>query len=190
VSRAWKRSTVEARLAGGQEIDRDVVLEEADVRMGSHTRQQHPLDLTARRIAVMEDAATGMAAFTPEIEAGAQRRRVGRGRVELHAQLEERVDHRWAPAHHPPHHVLVAEAGPRRERVLHVAVDGVVRPLDRRDPALRPVGRRVGGRLLGHDGDATPIGHAQGIEEARDSAADHQEVEAQAFSHVNPPRGA
>jgi hypothetical protein len=166
-----------------------VVLEQVDVRMGSYPREQHPLDLAAGGIAVMEDAASGMAAFAPEIEVGAWRRRVWPGRVELHAQLEKRVDHRGASAHHPPHHVLVAQTCPRRERVPHVAVDGIVRPLDGRDPPLGPVGRRVGGRLLGHDGDLSAIGDAQGVEEPSDPATDHQEVEAQALSHGSSPRG-
>ena len=49
--------------------------------------------------------------------------------------------------------------------------------LYRGDAALGPVRRRVGSAFLRDDRDTGGVGHPQGVEEARDSATEHEGVE-------------
>ena len=92
---------------------------------------------------------------------------LGLARVELGAELEQRLDHRRPPLDHVANDGFAAEAGACRERVLDVLLEGVVAREDRRDPALGPVRRGVRRPLLGDDRDAAVLGDAEGIEEAR-----------------------
>ena len=71
---------------------------------------------------------------------------------------------------------------------------GVVLVLDRGDAALGPVRCRIGCALLGDDRDAQVPGDTQGIEQARDPAAEDEDVETLRLLHghscggIGPPR--
>ena len=148
--------------------------------------QQHRLDLAPGGVAVVQDAALGVAALASEVE-GRERLRVRvADAVELHAQLDQRLDHRRAALDHEAHDLLVAQPRAGAERVPDVILEGVLAGQHRGDPALRPVGGRVGRALLGDDPDAAGVGHPQGEEEARDAGADHQKVEVPPFQGVLP----
>ena len=53
---------------GRDQVDRAVVLEEGDPRMGADAGEEGAFDLPAGRVLVVEDAALGVAAFPGEVE--------------------------------------------------------------------------------------------------------------------------
>ena len=65
---------------------------------------------------------------------------------------------------------------------------GSVAVLARGDAALGPVGRGVGGALLGHDPDGRVIRHPQGVEQAGNAASQNQDVEALRIGQGGNPR--
>jgi hypothetical protein len=76
-----------------------------------------------------------------------------------------------------PHDRLVVEAVSGGHGVARVRVEGVLGVEDRRDAPLSPGGVGVVAAALGDDGDLAPLGHLQGVGEARDTAAQNQRVE-------------
>ncbi len=107
---------------------------------------QRAFDLAPRGVAVVQDAAPRVAALAAEREAVAGGR-AGFGRVEVHAELHERLDDGRRALDHELHDVLVAEARARGERVAPVGVEGVVVGEDGGDAALRPAGGGILGAL-------------------------------------------
>ena len=167
------------------EIDAEVLLEERDVGVRARPCDERALDLAPGRVAVVQDAAPGVAALAPEREAAATRR-VAVGGVEAHAHLHQRRDDAGRALDDVLHHVLVTEPGTRRERVVLVLLEGVVVGEDGGDPALGPARGRVVGRALGDDRHAAVLGHPQRVEETGKSAAEDQELEVAPLGHRGP----
>jgi hypothetical protein len=176
-----------AELARGEQVDAAVILEQRDVRMRARARQQHALDLATGGVAVMEDAAVRVAALAAEIECRLARCRRLAGDVEVSAELEQRVDHRRAAFDHALDHRGPAQTVARHQRVLDVGRERVVGVLDGGDPALGPVGRGVGRPLLGHDRDRPELGHAQGVEQTRNSASEYEDIAAERVAQRGGP---
>ena len=108
--------------------------------MGADASEQRALDLAARRIAVVQDAAL---VWPPSRARSKSPSRRSARRVELDAVLAERVDRVGAALDHESTRLSVAESGARVERVFDVGVEGVFRRPYRGDAALGPVGGRV-----------------------------------------------
>jgi hypothetical protein len=177
----------QARPPTGEQVHPAVVLEQADVGVGARSPEQHALDLAPRGVAAVEDAPVRVAALAAEIEGSPAPRGVVPGRIEVRPELEQGLDHLRAPLDHVLDYVRVAESRPGFERVPRVGLEGIVVGLHGGDPALRPVGGGVRRPLLGHDRDRAAIGHAQGIEEPCDAAAQDQDVEAERIRHCGIP---
>ena len=165
----------QARLACGQQVDRAMVLEQAHVGMRAGTFEQSAFDFAAGRVAVMQDPALRVAALAAEVERGA--RFAGAVEVELGAEFAQRVDHGGAALDHMPDHGFVAQAVAGHERVVDVAIERVITRQHRGDAALGAIRCGIRCLLLGHDCDAAVLGDTQAVVEARDSAADYQDVE-------------
>jgi hypothetical protein len=155
--------------------------------MGARAPEQHALDLASRGVAAMEDAPVRVSSLAAEIEGSPEPRGIVPGRVEVRPELEQGLDHLRAPLDHVLDYVRVAESRSGLQRVLRVGLEGVVVGLHGGDPALRPVGGGVRRALLGHDRDRAAIGHAQGVEEPSDAAAQDQDVEAERIRHCGVP---
>ena len=177
-----------ARLAGGQQVDGAVVLEQRDARVRAGALDQHPLDLGAGGVPVVQDPAVGVAALAGEVEVAA----AVADRVEVGAELQQGLDHGRAPLDHPFDHVSAAQAGPGGHGVLDVGLEGVVLVDHGGDPALSPVRGRVDRPLLGDDRDVGELGHLEGVEEAGDAAPQDEDVETVGIvqGHSRPARRA
>ena len=177
----------EPRALDGQQVHRAVGLEERDVGMRAHARDQRALDLPSRRVAVVKDAPVAVAALPTEVE-GEVRSGAGRTRrIEVGAELQQLVDHRGRALDDRLHDFFAAEARTRVDRVARVGVEGVLVVQDGRDPALRRVRRRVCGALLGDDRDGPVLGDLQAVEEPGDPASDDEDIGVVAFLHGGSP---
>jgi len=175
-----------AAAASGDQVHPQVLLEEGDVGVRARPLEERALELTPGGIAVVEDAAAGVAALASQGEAAAAGL-AGLGGVEAGAETNQGLDHRRGPLDHVLHHVLVTQPRAGHERVLHVVLEAVVVGLDGGDAALGPGRGGIVGRALGHDADPAVLGHAQGVEEPREAAAQHEVVEVVALGHAEGP---
>jgi hypothetical protein len=166
------RADADVRAAEAREhdqIDRHVVLDEADVRVSLHLRQQRALDLRARGVRGVHDAPRGVAAFPSEGDA----RLVA---VEARAPGHQRAHAVGPLAHAHVHGDLVAEPRPRDERVGLVGLGGVPLREHRRDAPLRVARVALGAIALGDDQHLAVLGGGQREREPGDAAADDEEV--------------
>lgn len=166
-----------AHLAGGYEIDREMILEDVDVGFGGDGLEEGPFDLGAGGVLGVQDAPAGMPAFPREVETPS----IGVGRVgilvETGAQFDEFGDPGGAFLKDGADDVLAAEAGAGVEGVPDVEFDGVVGSPDRSNAALGPVGVGVGAVLLGDDGHGAVAGGTEGKGQSGDAGAKDEEVE-------------
>ena len=140
-----------AELLARDQVDRQVVLEDRDVRLLGHRGQQGALDLAAGDVLGVEDAALGMAALSAEVQLA---RAVGAGNLALgkvHAQLDQLRNPRRAFLDDRADGRFLAQARAGLQRVAHVQLEGVLLAGHRRDAALGVVGVGLGAVLLGDD---------------------------------------
>ena len=95
----------------------------------------------------------------------------------LHAQLDQFSNPRRPFLNNRAHHFLMAQPRPRLERVAHVQLERILLRRDRRDAALRVVGVRFRAIFFRDDGHAPARRDLQREGQARDAAAEDQEIE-------------
>ena len=120
--------------------------EHADVRLGTHRRNQRTHDLAAGRIRGVQDAAVTVAAFAAEVVLGVLTAVAAR---EVRAEGDQFADALRPLAHDLLDHVAMAEACAGDQRVLDVGFERVLGTPDRGDAALRVGGVGVGAAGLG-----------------------------------------
>ena len=150
-----------------------MALEDADVRLRAHRRDQRAHDLAAGGVGGVQDAAMAVAALAAEIVlavlgAGAAR--------EVGAERDQLADALGAVAHHQVDDVAVAEAGAGDQRVLDVRLEGILRAPHRGDAALRVGGGALRQAVLGQDDDRARLGGLEREGQAGEAAADDQEI--------------
>ena len=172
--------------ARGHQIDQQRVLADMQPLGRAHARRERPLHLAPRDVAGMEDPPPRVPPLARQVITLRAGRALALG--ERHAHLDEAAETGGAGLDDAPHHVLMAQPGPRVKRVGHVQVKRVVRAHHARNAALGIGGVRLVQRPLRHQQHA-PMprqphrGHRPG-----DAAADDQVI-AVNRSHANPPNG-
>ena len=166
-----------AELLAGDQVNREVVLEDRDVRLVGHRRQQGALDFAAGDVLGVEDAALGMAALPAEVELARAVRTGYLALGEMHAQLDQLRNARRAILDDRAHGRFLAQAGARFERVAHVQFEGVLLARDGGDAALGVVGIRLGAVLLGDDRHAPVRRDFQRKRQPGNAAAQDKEIE-------------
>ena len=164
---------VHAEVVLRDQIDGEVVLEQIDVGVVAHLREQRPLDLAARHVGGVDDPVGRVPALAAEVERCVRCLALV---IEVRAERHQ-LTHALRPLRHDdPHHLLIAQPGPRYERVVNVVLDGVGRVHHRRDSALRVVRVRLRRCLLGDDRDGAVLSGAEGERESGHPAADDEKV--------------
>jgi hypothetical protein len=108
--------------------------------------------------------------------------------IEVDAELQQCIDRSGTVLDDVAHDLFVAEPGSGSQSVLNVIFERIEWVDHRSDSTLSGVRRRVGGLSLRHDPDPAVLCHAQRVEETRDPATDHEEVEFSTIRHsVLPP---
>lgn len=143
---------IESQLVAGDQVDRDMVFEDVDIRVLFDLADQCGLDGAAGAVGGVDDTAMTVATLACQVQGGGA---VGLGLAgEGYATIDEPLDGAFALRHGVVHDLFVAQAGTGLEGVLDVGVDGVAFVDDRRDAALGIIGGALGERAFGDDGDA------------------------------------
>ena len=143
-------------------IEGEVLLEHRDFGVLRHGGEQCTLDLLPRAILRMHDSSSAVPPLQTQIETlGIAVPVSKRG-----AQLGETSNESRPFPYHGLHHIPSAQARPRLEGVGYVQVERVGGTQNRREPALRAVGRGVAPALLGQNEDGTELRRPKRIGQA------------------------
>ena len=164
----------EAELAGGDQIDRHVILQQLDLRLCADARQQRGLDLKASHVVHMEDAPLRVAAFAPEIQLAMTGNIAARRNAARVRSARGRVPDLPSPPSRPP---AVAKTRAGLERVLNMQLKGILAAGHAGDAALRPGGVRVDAFAFRDDRDPAVLRRLQRKSQPRDAAPDDDEIE-------------
>ncbi|MCY1402671.1 hypothetical protein D9M71_178250 [compost metagenome] len=174
-----------AKLALGDQVDGDTLLQQLDVRALLGLFQQGVEDGGAGGVGGMDDAPVAMAAFTGQVEFEAAVLAsafivAGEG----HALVDQPLDGCAAVFYREAHGVFAAQAGARDQGVFDVGVDrvGIVQHCS--DTALGPVGRAIAEVGLAQYDDVQVRGQGEGQGQASGAAADDQYVMLEMLAHV------
>ncbi len=163
-------------VVGGDQIDRDVVLEYPDIGVAIELADKRRLDRLPGGIGGVHHSPMAVSALAGQVVTGTSGRR---GAGELHAFLEKPADIVRAVLDHHAHDVLVAQPAPGIQGILHMRIDRIPIVQYRRDT---PLGiQRVAFLQLAfrHQSGSDISGQTQGQAEARRPAADDQYVKFQ-----------
>ena len=136
-----------------QQVDREMVLENAYLRRGAHRFGEGADDLVSGGVERVQDASLRVTALLPEVVRPALAVLVA---VEAHAEVDQLADAGRALAHDDLHDVAMTEARARAERVRDVRLERVVRAPDRGDTALGVLAGALRQAVLGDEQDAAP----------------------------------
>ena len=161
-----------AELVTGDQVDRDVVLEDVDVRVPAHMVAERGLHRGAGCVGRMDDASMRVAAFAGEVVAELGVGFAGEG----HAAVDQPLDRALAVLDHEACRLRVAKACTGDEGVLDVGFDAVRIVEHRGDAALRPVARAVCEFALGHERHTQAVRQAEGHRLAGGAAAKNEYV--------------
>src|SRR5262249_17163881 len=157
----------------GQQVDRQVALENADVGVRTGGGHQRAHDLPAGGVGGVQDAPVTVAALAAEVVfrilAAVAAREVG-------AQSDQLADALRAFPHHLLDEVAVAESGAGDQRVLDVRLEGVFGAPHRGDAALCVVGRALRQAALAEDRYRAVTSRAQAEGQSRKPASDHEKI--------------
>ena len=113
-----------AQLTGGDQVDRDAVLEDGDGGMGGDSCQQRLLDFQAGGVLGMEDAAFGVPSLASKI--GFTMTVRSRSLVEMHSKTHKLGDPLRSFRDDRPNHLLMAESVTGDQRILHMKCHGIL----------------------------------------------------------------
>jgi hypothetical protein len=174
-------------LAGGNQVNRDVVLEQGDIGALAGARQQGVLDGPAGGVGGMQDPAGGVSAFPGQVEFRlALAAWLAR---ERHPEVRQPVDRLGALAHGEAHDLRLVEAGPGLQGVLDMRVDGIPGTGDGGDAALGIQCAALLQPALGEHGHLQVLGQLQGQSQAGATAADDQDIKRICWCHCLSCRG-
>ena len=160
-------------VAINEQIHGERVLLDGDGRFPAHGLREGADDLVAGRVERVEDAAARMAALLAEIVLALLR---------VPAHVEVRAERDQAPhagrsfAHDGLDDLAAAEACARRERIVDVRFEAVLRTPDRRDATLGVLARALRETVLRDQDDPRMAGALERAGESGDAAADDEEV--------------
>ena len=163
-----------SEFSGGEEVDREVFLEQGEVRGVASCFEKRGGDLVSGGVLGMKDAALGVAAFLAEgvlIFVA----------VEIDAPGDEFLDRLGSFANDGADGLFVAESAAGIEGVGDVFLDGVAFVAEAfgkngSDAALCPGGVGVEGFVFRDDDHRAELGGLDGEGESGDAGADHEEV--------------
>jgi hypothetical protein len=151
------------------QVDRGVVLGDADPRVRGDAFEQRALDLGAGGVGGVDDPARRVSSLAAEADLPV-------ALIEAGASRDELADPVRAFAAADRDDDLVAEPGAGDHRVVDMRFRGVVGAQDRGDASLRVLGVRLVAAAFGHDDDLAVLGRVEREREPGDTAADHQKV--------------
>ena len=154
----------------GQQVDGHSIFEQLDIGVGPGAGQESALDLAAGGIPVVEHAAPGVASLASQGEIPVFLA------IELDPILQEGIDRVGASLDHEADDILPAETRPGVQGVPDMGLDRVLVGDHRGDSALGEIRRGLGRLLLGDDDHTGTLSDAEGVEQARDSAAEDEDV--------------
>ena len=150
-----------------------MVFVKRDARSAAAGFQQAGGDFLPGGVAMVEDAAAGVAALAAEVDFGDAVLLVT---IKLHPSGDQLLNAFRSLADNGAHHILMAEAGPGIKGIGHVQVHGIIRPHDGGDAPLGPGSVGGFGAPFGEDGDGPVGGGTEGKAQPGNAAADHKEI--------------
>ncbi len=162
----------EPELAAGDEVDRDVPLEDLDVGVALDLLDQGALHGVARGVGRVDDAPVAVAPLPVQV----QLLRAARLAGERHALVHQPVDRRPAALDHEADRVVVAEPAAGHVRVADVVVHGIGAVQHGGDAALGVGGGAFEELVLGDEGHLAGTGEAEGGGESGEAAPDDKDV--------------
>ena len=166
------------------QINREVIFKNLDVRLARRRIQQRPLDFPAGHVLRVQNAPLGMSAFLAQVQFPAAVFGRGVPLGKFHPQLNQFRDACRAFLDDGADDAFLAQARARRERVAHVQLERILLARHRRDAALRVIGVRLRPVLFRDDGHAPARRDLQREGQPRDAAAENEKVEL--FHFVQP----
>ena len=171
------------RVAAGDEVDRDHVGHQRDVRMLRRRGFERLADRPAGRVGDMDDPAVAVAALAGQVKRAILAR-------ERHAELDQIARSR-AGACSTTCSTTRAVVEPRAgdHRVVDMRFEAVAFLQHRGDPALRPRARAVAKRALGDDRDLVRLGEVERRGQPGRARADDEDVGSRALTPLPASRG-
>jgi len=168
----------EPELGGGDEVERDVVLEHRHVGPGADQRLEGGLHRPAGGVGGVHHPAMAVAALACQVQmvagfAGERDPDRAEPADQGRAALDDEADGR-----------RVAQSGAGLQGVLDVGFEAVLRVEHRRDAALGVVAAALGDGALGEHGDAAMAGEFQRQAQPGGAAADHQYIAQDFVGHA------
>ncbi len=161
------------QLGGRDDVDRDMVLEQRNIRMGADLLFQRDLHGVPGGIGRMDDPSLAVAAFARQVKAHFS----GGVTRERHALIDQPFD-RFAPVFDDvTGGGLVAQTGAGNQGIGHVLLVAVARIEHGGNTTLGPGAGAVEQGALGDDGNLAGLGQVQGYRQAGQAAADDRDVE-------------
>ncbi|EXI69489.1 MAG: hypothetical protein AW07_04232 [Candidatus Accumulibacter sp. SK-11] len=174
---------VAAELGTGDQIDRDVILENADVGLLANLARQCSLHREASRVGDMDDPASAVAAFARQMVTILV---AGEGNA-----LVDQPVHRAPPVlDHEACRAEVIQAGAGGDRVANVRLDRIAVVQDRGDSALCPARGAVLEGALADQRHAPCCRQPQRRSLAGQSTADYENIKAQHQKGSSPAKRA
>ena len=169
-------------LGFGDQINRDVVRQNADPRARLNLLKQCFLDREAGQVIRMKNPALSMAAFAVQVEMLRINFR------ESDSELDELAHARRTLAHAEVDRVFMAKSCTGSERIFLMLLEAVVIGPDRGDSALSVTGRALGRLVLADEQDAgAPRGELQCRAQARDAGSENQNLRFSLRFHHSAP---
>ncbi len=149
-------------LAGGQQVDGAVLLQDCDVGAAAGLGAEPARDLSPRDVAGVKHPAVAVAAFAGQVVSIAflgVTLTLGElaSLVEAHSEPHQSLDRGWPLADDQLHDVPAAQSGAGAQGVLHMSVHRVIRLHDGRDAALGVAGIGLVEGPLCHDDNLAPL---------------------------------
>ncbi len=162
------------QLARGNEIHGDMVFADVDIAVLAHALLEGGLQRATGGIGGMHHAAVGVAALAGQVP-GDPGGGIGGG-GEGDPLFLQPADGGRPAGDDLAHHLLLAQARTRRQRIGDVGFDGILGGEHRGNSALRVEGAAVFKFTFGNQADRMVFGEVQGEAEAGGAAADDQDV--------------
>ena len=159
-----------AKLAGSDQVDREVVFKNVNVFIRSYGLEQGALDLAAGDVLGVQDAPLGVASLAAEIKFAFAIAIFALGK--FHSEFDQLHDALRAGLDNAANDLLVAQSRTGNQRVLHVALERILLACHCGDAALRVVGVRFRPAFFRDDGNRPGVGHLECERQPGDPAAE------------------
>ena len=163
-----------AKLAGRNQVNAHVVVEDLDMRFLDHGIEQALLNFAPGGILIVKDAPFGVSAFSSQIQF--PQSSLQYSFVEVDADSHQFADGGGSPRHDCADCFRIAQSGAGYHGVRNMQIERILGTGHTRDATLGPGGIGVGRPTFGHDGDGTMLRKLERETKTRDAAADDNKI--------------